>query len=45
MSITSPLAQDVRMVFHEELDPRQRAALLSWLAALSLLRALRRRLQ
>ena len=32
MSITSPLAKDVRTVFHEELDPRQRAALLSWLA-------------
>jgi hypothetical protein len=32
MSITSPLAKDVRLVFHEELDPQQRAALLSWLA-------------
>ena len=32
MAITSPLAKDVRTVFHEELDPRQRAALLSWLA-------------
>jgi hypothetical protein len=32
MRITSPLARDVRTVFHEELNPRQRAALLSWLA-------------
>jgi hypothetical protein len=29
---TSQLAKDVRTVFHEELDSRQRAALLSWLA-------------
>jgi hypothetical protein len=32
MGFTSALAKDVRAVFHEELDPRQRAALLSWLA-------------
>ena len=32
MAITSPFAKDVRTVFHEELDPRQRSALLSWLA-------------
>ena len=32
MAITSSLGKDVRMVFHEELDPRQRSALLSWLA-------------
>jgi hypothetical protein len=32
MGFTSALAKDVRTVFHEDLDPRQRAALLSWLA-------------
>ena len=32
MAITSQLAKDVRTVFHEELDSKQRAALLSWLA-------------
>jgi hypothetical protein len=32
MAFTSPLVKDVRAVFHEELDPAQRAALLSWLA-------------
>ena len=32
MAITSQLAKDVRTVFHEELNSRQRAALLSWLA-------------
>jgi hypothetical protein len=32
MRITSPLAHEVRAVFREDLDPRQRAALLSWLA-------------
>ena len=32
MTTTSPLANDVRAVFHEELDPGQRSALLSWLA-------------
>jgi hypothetical protein len=32
MSITSPHVEDIRRVFHEDLDPRQRAALLSWLA-------------
>ncbi len=32
MAITSSLAKDVRTVFREELDPGQRAALLSWLA-------------
>jgi hypothetical protein len=32
MGFTSPLAEDVRTVFHEDLDPGQRAALLSWLA-------------
>ena len=32
MTVTSPLANDVRAVFHEELDPGQRSALLSWLA-------------
>jgi hypothetical protein len=32
MAITSSLGKDVRTVFHEELDPRQRSALLSWLA-------------
>src|ERR1700734_4093073 len=32
MAITSPFAHDVRTVFYEELDPRQRSALLSWLA-------------
>jgi hypothetical protein len=32
MAISSSLAKDVRTVFREQLDPRQRAALLSWLA-------------
>ena len=32
MALTSPLAKDLRTVFHEELDPGQRSALLSWLA-------------
>ena len=32
MAITSSPGKDVRTVFHEELDPRQRSALLSWLA-------------
>ena len=32
MSLTSPHFKDVRSVFREELDPQQRAALLSWLA-------------
>jgi hypothetical protein len=32
MAITSSLANDVRTVFREELDPGQRSALLSWLA-------------
>jgi len=32
MALTSPLATDLRAVFHEELDPGQRSALLSWLA-------------
>jgi hypothetical protein len=32
MSFTSPSLKDVRRAFREELDPRQRAALLSWLA-------------
>ncbi len=32
MAFTSSLPNDVRRVFHEELDPGQRAALLSWLA-------------
>jgi hypothetical protein len=32
MAITSSLGKDVRTVFREELDPRQRSALLSWLA-------------
>jgi len=32
MMLTSSLAKDVRSVFHEELDPGQRSALLSWLA-------------
>ncbi len=32
MSFSSSLAKDVRRVYHEELDPGQRAALLSWLA-------------
>src|ERR1700732_182176 len=32
MATTSPFAKDVRTVFHEELDPGQRSALLSWLA-------------
>ena len=32
MAQTSPLARDLRAVFHEELDPAQRSALLSWLA-------------
>ena len=32
MAITSLLGKDVRTVFREELDPRQRSALLSWLA-------------
>ncbi len=32
MRITSPLAKDIRTVFHEELDSGERAALLSWLA-------------
>jgi hypothetical protein len=32
MSFSSPTAKDVRRVFREELDARQRAALLSWLA-------------
>lgn len=32
MSLTSPLASDVRAVFREDLTPAQRSALLSWLA-------------
>ena len=32
MGITSSLGKDIRTVFHEEMDPRQRSALLSWLA-------------
>ena len=32
MAITSSLGKDIRTVFREELDPRQRSALLSWLA-------------
>jgi hypothetical protein len=32
MNFTSSLFKDVRSVFHEELDPGQRSALLSWLA-------------
>ena len=32
MRFTSSLVKDVRAVFHEELDPGQRAALVSWLA-------------
>jgi hypothetical protein len=32
MTVTSELFKDVRSVFHEELDPGQRSALLSWLA-------------
>ena len=32
MALTSSRPTDVRRVFHEELDPGQRAALLSWLA-------------
>jgi hypothetical protein len=32
MSFTSPSLKDVRRAFREELDPGQRAALLSWLA-------------
>jgi len=32
MSFSSSLAKDVDRVYHEELDARQRAALLSWLA-------------
>ena len=32
MGLTSPIAPAVRAVFHEELDPSQRAALLSWIA-------------
>ncbi len=32
MAITSRLAKDVRAVFREDLDPAERAALLSWLA-------------
>ena len=32
MAITSSLGKDVQTVFREELDPRQRSALLSWLA-------------
>jgi hypothetical protein len=41
MAIKSPLAKDIRRVFHEELDPRQRAALLSWLAFTTTFGALR----
>jgi hypothetical protein len=32
MKLSSSFGQDVRAVFHEELDPAQRSALLSWLA-------------
>ena len=32
MALTSPLARDLHTVFHEELDPGQRSALLSWIA-------------
>jgi hypothetical protein len=32
MGFTSPIAPTVRTVFHEDLDPGQRAALLSWIA-------------
>jgi hypothetical protein len=41
MSTTSPRVSDIRRVFHEELDPRQRAALLSWLAFSTTFGALR----
>jgi hypothetical protein len=32
MAFTSSLARDVRAVYHEDLDPSERSALLSWLA-------------
>jgi hypothetical protein len=41
MAIKSPLVKDIRVVFHEQLDPRQRAALLSWLAFTTTFGALR----
>jgi hypothetical protein len=41
MAIKSPLGKDLRAVFREELDPRQRAALLSWLAFTTTFGALR----
>ena len=41
MAIKSPLGKDLRVVFREELDPRQRAALLSWLAFTTTFGALR----
>ena len=41
MAIKSSLAKDLRVVFREELDPRQRAALLSWLAFTTTFGALR----
>src|ERR1700722_4097242 len=37
----SSLADDVRRTYHEDLDPRQRAALLSWLAFTATFGALR----
>src|SRR6516162_5965910 len=41
MAPTSPLANDLRTVFHEELDPGQRSALLSWLAVSTTFAAVR----
>ena len=41
MAIKSPLGKDLRAVFREELDPRQRAALLSRLAFTTTFGALR----
>jgi hypothetical protein len=41
MDFSSSLADDVRRAYHEDLDPRQRAALLSWLAFTATFGALR----
>jgi hypothetical protein len=41
MDFSSSLADDVRRTYHEDLDPRQRAALLSWLAFTATFGALR----
>jgi hypothetical protein len=41
MPLSSPRPKDVKRAFHEELDPGQRAALLSWLAFTTVFGAVR----